>query len=53
LNLIAGQVRGVAAMIEQDRRCVDVLILLTGSMQRLRGSRSPPAAPASPCAPAR
>ncbi|MDH5535681.1 MAG: metal-sensitive transcriptional regulator [Betaproteobacteria bacterium] len=35
LNRIAGQVRGVAAMIEQDRYCVDVLTQISAARSAL------------------
>lgn len=35
LNRIEGQVRGVAAMIEQDRYCIDVLIQISAARSAL------------------
>jgi DNA-binding FrmR family transcriptional regulator len=37
LNRIEGQVRGVKKMLEEDRRCVDVLAQVASIQEALRG----------------
>lgn len=37
LNRIEGQIRGVKKMIEEDRRCVDVLAQVASVQEALRG----------------
>jgi DNA-binding FrmR family transcriptional regulator len=37
LNRVEGQVRGIRKMVEEDRRCVDVLVQLASTQEALRG----------------
>jgi len=37
LTRIEGQIRGIRKMVEEDRRCVDVLVQLASAQEALRG----------------